>query len=149
MISKPVGTRLSLVCGLLTALTCGVYAQPVPTDAVERSFDRIKNTLKLERFQADRESIPGASRRFEYLYYLDSASKLVKIRMIERENEPNTSLKVDDYFFVDGDLRRVRLYFFMDSSKLDALRKGSIVPLLTGRAHRDERGKTGPMECLR
>jgi hypothetical protein len=125
-------TRLHLLCAFLIAVTSGVAAQPVATETIEKSFDKTRTSLKLERFREDLGSVPGETRRLEYLYYLDSKDQLVKIRMIESEDRPDTSIKVDDYFFINGDLRLVRLYFFIDSSRLELLRKGSIVPLLTG-----------------
>ena len=104
-------------------------AQHVP---VERDFERARKSLKLERFQQERDLFgdPG-TRTFEYLYYHEK-DKLVKIRLIEKEGKPDASIKVDDYFFVNGDLRLVRLYFFVGSSRHRLLRQGDIVPLLTG-----------------
>ncbi|MEO5860112.1 MAG: hypothetical protein ABIR33_14325 [Pyrinomonadaceae bacterium] len=125
-------SRICLLCAVLFSVASAVGAQPVATEAIEKHFDKIRSSLKLERFQQDREIVAGESLRFEYLYYHDSNGKLVKMRVLEFENEPNASVKVDDYFFANGDLRLVRLYFFMNSSRLETLRKGEIVPLLTG-----------------
>lgn len=115
---------------LLSGLS--ISAQQVATTDFEKNFDRRRGTLKLEKFQKDREMAPGSPFRFEYLYYVDQNGKLAKIRVIERENRPEASLKVDDYFFIDGDLRLVRLYFFTNSSRLAALNDGRIVPMLSG-----------------
>lgn len=102
---------------------------------IERSFDQRKASYKLERFHEVDEPEPGSQyvRRFDYLYYSD-AGQIAKIRTIESESKAGkvTTIKVDDYFFQKGELRLVRLYFFMSGERFAALKDGSAVPLLTG-----------------
>lgn len=117
---------LIVVGSLVSALTTN--GQPAE---IEKSFDQRRASYKVVQHHEVDTSSPSAS-RFEYLYYRDG-EQLIKIRMIEVESPQNKpSVKVDDYFFVNGDLRLVRLYFFIADDRLQAIRKGSVVPLLTG-----------------
>lgn len=110
---------------------------------IEKEFDKKKASYTLSRFSTD---VEGATdnyfERFEYLYYRDK-DQLVKLRIIEiaSDSRSTSSIKVDDYFFLNGDLRLVRLYFFIGGNRLEAIRKGSIVPLITGENIEMDKGK--------
>jgi hypothetical protein len=115
---------ISIILPLIVAVS--VSAQQ---SSIERDFEKKRASYTLKRFHEDRAMFPGeTTTRYEYLYYLDK-DQLVKIRFIERRNEPDASIKVDDYFLVDGDLRLVQLYFFIDSTRLAIIKAGRVVDL--------------------
>jgi hypothetical protein len=128
---------------VITALAGSVAAFGQHTD-IETSFDKRKSAYKLECFEEVGERPPDSEyvTRFDYLYYKD-ADRLSKIRVIESDtrNGKAASIKVDDYFFVDGQLRLVRLYFFISDSRSAIIKRGDIVPLITGEHIEFEDGK--------
>lgn len=119
---------------VLVTLAGSLTAIGQETD-IERTFDQRKSSYKLERFHEVDDPAPDSKygRRFDYLYYKES-DQLTKIRVIESETEDGkaSSIKVDDYFFLKGQLRLVRLYFFASGNRLEIIKNGAIVPLLTG-----------------
>lgn len=128
---------------VLATLVGSIAAFGQRTD-IEANFDKRKSSYTLERFEDPGERPPDSEyiTRFDYLYY-KNADQFSKIRVIESDtrNGKAASIKVDDYFFVGGQLRLVRLYFFISDSRSAIIKRGDIVPLITGEHIEFEDGK--------
>ena len=89
----------------------------------------------MERFDVagERWADSKTVRHFDYLYYSEGG-ELLKIRVIEAASSDGatSSIKVDDYFFIGRELRMVRLYFFASGTRLNEIKSGAVVPMLTG-----------------
>jgi hypothetical protein len=90
--------------------------------SVENDFEKNKLKLKLERFSEGEDASSG----FDYLIYKDK-SQVVKIREIW-SSSANSTFRVEDYFFKDGQALLLFKYTLAKSQYKNAVR-GKNVPL--------------------